>query len=74
MKMTNFTEISSNETLDLDCPVYTETSDEWIDFWNFWVGGVFQSFVAIPGFIAVFRGLPMVTIVLGQLFFGVSLR
>ena len=44
-------EIPSNETLDLDCPVYTETSDEWIDFWNFWVGGVFQSFVAIPGFI-----------------------
>ena len=44
-------EIPSNYTLDLDCSVYTETSDEWIDFWNFWVGGVFQSFVAIPGFI-----------------------
>ena len=44
---------SENQT-NLDCPIYTDTSDEWIDFFNFWVGGVFQSFVAIPGFIGKF--------------------
>ena len=44
---------SENQT-NLDCPIYTENSDEWIDFFNFWVGGVFQSFVAIPGFIGKF--------------------
>ena len=57
-KMNNTSEhILSNDTLELDCPIYTETSDEWINFFNFWVGGVFQSFVAIPGFIGKFYKL-----------------
>ena len=51
MNNTDELELLTNDTTSLDCPVYTETSDEWIDFFNFWVGGVFQSFVAIPGFI-----------------------
>ena len=51
MNNTDGDEVQTNDTTNLDCPIYTDTSDEWIDFFNFWVGGVFQSFVAIPGFI-----------------------
>ena len=36
---------------NLDCPVYGDTSEEWIDFYNFWVSGVLSTCIAIPGFI-----------------------
>ena len=35
----------------LDCPIYTNTSDMLIDSFNFWVEGVTQTSVAIPGLI-----------------------
>lgn len=35
----------------LDCPLYTNTSDQMIDQFNFWVEGVTQTSVAIPGLI-----------------------
>lgn len=44
----------SNETA-LDCPLYTEKSDEWIDFFNFWVGGVTQTCIAVPGLLGNFE-------------------
>ena len=39
---------SSNSTLD--CPIYTKEDDEWIDFFNFWVGGVIQTLAILFGF------------------------
>ena len=52
MNETDINSLESNSSAaDLDCPLYTETSDDWIDFFNFWIGGVIQSCIAIPGFI-----------------------
>ena len=45
------TTILSLENDHLDCPVYTNTSSEWIDSFNFWVSGVMSTCVAIPGLI-----------------------
>ena len=33
----------------LDCPVYTENSDFYIEVVGFWVEGVLQTLLAIPG-------------------------
>ncbi len=50
---------SSNQVEDLavklDCPVYDEGSDALIDSCNFWVEGVTQTSVAIPGLIGKSR-------------------
>ena len=43
--------MNNTNATDLDCPVYTDTSDEWIQFVSFWVGGVIQTCITIPGFI-----------------------
>ncbi len=48
----NFTSGISLE--DLDCPVYTNNSEGWIDYANFWVSGVTSTCIAIPGFIGEF--------------------
>ena len=45
----NYTSVMSLE--DLDCPVYTNNSEGWIDCANFWVSGVTSTCIAIPGFI-----------------------
>ena len=45
----NYTSVMSLE--DLDCPVYTNNSEGWIDYANFWVSGVTSTCIAIPGFI-----------------------
>ena len=47
----NSTETLSLENDHLDCPVYTNTSSEWIDSFNFWVSGVMSTCIAIPGLI-----------------------
>ena len=47
----NLTEFGNSEIDELDCPVYHENSDDWIDFFNFWIGGVLQTGIAIPGFL-----------------------
>ena len=47
----NLTETLSLENNHLDCPVYTNTSSEWIDSFNFWVSGVMSTCIAIPGLI-----------------------
>ncbi len=39
----------SNANVTLDCPVYTENDDVTIATVNFWVEGVIQTAVAIPG-------------------------
>ena len=36
---------------DLDCPIYTNNSGDWIEYTNFWVSGVTSTCIAIPGFI-----------------------
>ena len=45
------TTVLSLENEVLNCPVYTNTSSEWIDCFNFWVSGVSSTCVAIPGLI-----------------------
>eukprot|EP00093_Oithona_nana_P006238 06238.XXX_21480_19025_1 [CDS] Oithona nana genome sequencing. len=42
---------NSNENLTLDCPIYTEDSKYWMEFINFWVGGVVQTLSIIFGFV-----------------------
>lgn len=49
MNVTN--EMFENSTKKLDCPIYTESGEYMINFFNFWIGGVFQSCIAIPGFL-----------------------
>ena len=41
----------SNHNLTLECPVYTEASKYWMEFINFWVGGVVQTLSIIFGFV-----------------------
>ena len=43
---------SSNSTLD--CLIYTKDDDDWIDFFNFWVGGVIQTLAILFGFFGKF--------------------
>ena len=45
---------NSNENLTLDCPIYTEDSKYWMEFINFWVGGVVQTLSIIFGFVGKF--------------------
>lgn len=40
---------NDNNTLSLDCPVYGNNSDFYISQVHWWVEGVFQTTVAIPG-------------------------
>ena len=42
---------NSNHNLTLDCPIYTEDSKYWMEFINFWVGGVVQTLSIIFGFL-----------------------
>ena len=42
---------NSNHNLTLDCPIYTEDSKYWMEFINFWVGGVLQTLSIIFGFL-----------------------
>ena len=42
---------SLNESRDLDCPAYGNHSDYYIGQVNFWVEGVLQTALAIPGLI-----------------------
>ena len=52
----NNTSTTTITTADmLDCPVYAGNSDQWIEFFSFWVGGVLQSCIAIPGFVGKTR-------------------
>ena len=37
-----------------DCPVYTNDSEALIDSYKFWIEGVTQTSIAIPGFIGKF--------------------
>ena len=39
----------ANSSMSLDCPVYTENSDYYIGQVGFWVEGVIQTAVGIPG-------------------------
>jgi hypothetical protein len=43
--------ITTAENLTLDCPVYTNTSEALIDSFKFWIEGVAQTCIAVPGFI-----------------------
>ena len=51
--LTDNSTMANDEKLmpELDCPVYHETSEDWIDFFHFWIGGVFQTCLAVPGFV-----------------------
>ena len=41
------------ENSTLDCPIYTEDSEYWMEFINFWVGGVVQTLFILFGFVVV---------------------
>lgn len=47
----NESEQVNNLTLALDCPVYNEDGNVWINMFEFWIGGVLQTCIAIPGFV-----------------------
>ena len=49
MEHPNMTENST-----LDCPIYTENSEYWMEFINFWVGGVVQTLFILFGFVGKF--------------------
>lgn len=36
---------------NLTCPVYNEDGNVWINMFEFWIGGVLQTCIAIPGFV-----------------------
>ena len=38
----------------MDCPIYTKDSEFWMEFINFWVGGVVQTLFIIFGFLGKF--------------------
>ena len=42
------------ENSTLDCPIYTEDSEYWMEFINFWVGGVVQTLFILFGFVGKF--------------------
>ena len=44
----------SIENSTLDCPIYTKDSEYWMEFINFWVGGVVQTLFILFGFVGKF--------------------
>jgi len=46
---------TSYENLTLDCPIYANNSEALIDSFKFWVEGVAQTCIAVPGFIGKSR-------------------
>ena len=45
---------NSIQNSTLDCPIYTKDSEFWMEFINFWVGGVVQTLFIIFGFLGKF--------------------
>ena len=45
---------TSVSTLELDCPEYGEFSEQHIQALNFWIEGVVQTTLAVPGLIGEF--------------------
>ena len=45
---------NSIQNSTLDCPIYTKDSEFWMEFINFWVGGVMQTLFIIFGFLGKF--------------------
>ena len=45
---------NSIENSTLDCPIYTKDSEYWMEFINFWVGGVVQTLFILFGFVGKF--------------------
>jgi len=50
-KATKMLDDDPDENLVLDCPIYTNTSEALIEYFKFWVEGVAQTCIAVPGFI-----------------------